>query len=83
MSGTVFIEGQDVAQDPQKARGLLGVQSDMTGVYPRLTSREQLRYYGGFYGLKGKALEARVSDVIKLLDMDGWMICQQTMRRRL
>jgi sodium transport system ATP-binding protein len=69
MSGTVVIDGQDVTQDPQKARSLLGVQSDMTGVYPRLTSREQLRYYGGFYGLKGKALEARVTDVIKLLDM--------------
>ena len=68
-SGTVVIDGQDVTRDSQKARRLLGVQSDMTGVYPRLTPREQLRYYGGFYGLKGQALEARVSDVIKLLDM--------------
>ncbi|HYP18724.1 MAG TPA: ATP-binding cassette domain-containing protein, partial [Chloroflexia bacterium] len=69
MSGVVIIDGQDVTQNPQKARGLLGVQSDMTGVYPRLTSREQLRYYGGFYGLKGKQLEARVNEVIDLLDM--------------
>jgi len=41
----------------------------MTGVYPRLTSREQLSYYGRFYGLKGKALDARVQTVIDLLDM--------------
>lgn len=68
-AGSVVIDGQDVTRDSQKARRLLGVQSDMTGVYPRLTPREQLRYYGGFYGLKGQELEARVTDVIKLLDM--------------
>jgi sodium transport system permease protein len=38
-------------------------------VYPRLTSREQLAYYGRFYGLKGKRLNERVQAVIDLLDM--------------
>jgi sodium transport system ATP-binding protein len=70
MSGSISIDGIDVAKDPQKARALLGVQSDMTGVYPRLSSREQLAYYGRFYGLKGKALDVRVQAVIDLLDMD-------------
>jgi sodium transport system ATP-binding protein len=42
----------------------------MTGVYPRLTTREQLRYYGRFYGLKGKALEDRVQAVIDELNID-------------
>jgi sodium transport system ATP-binding protein len=69
MSGSVTIDGIDVAKDPQRARSALGVQSDMTGVYPRLTSREQLAYYGRFYGLKGKALDDRVQAVIDLLDM--------------
>src|SRR5690349_7339861 len=69
MSGSVTIDGIDVAKDPQRARSALGVQSDMPGVYPRLTSREQLAYYGRFYGLKGKALDDRVQAVIDLLDM--------------
>jgi sodium transport system ATP-binding protein len=68
-SGTVTIDGHDVAKEPQTARSLLGVQSDMTGVYPRLTAREQLAYYGRFYGLKGKALNERVQAVIDLLEM--------------
>jgi sodium transport system ATP-binding protein len=68
-SGSVTIDGHDVAKEPQVARALLGVQSDMTGVYPRLTSREQLAYYGRFYGLKGKRLDERVQAVIYLLDM--------------
>lgn len=69
MEGTVIIDGKDVGRNPQEARRLLGVQSDMTGVYPRLTSREQLSYYGRFYGLKGKELQSRVQAVIDLLGM--------------
>lgn len=70
LDGSVTIDGHDVAREPRVTRSLLGVQSDMTGVYPRLTSREQLAYYGRFYGLKGKALDQRVQSVIELLDME-------------
>lgn len=69
MSGTALIDGVDVVKQSAKARSLLGVQSDMTGVYPRLTPREQFRYYGRFYGLRGAALEARVQAVIDTMDM--------------
>src|SRR5262249_36241302 len=61
MSGTVIVDGQDVTENPRAVRSILGVQSDMTGVYPRLTPREQLRYYARFYGLKGAELEGRVN----------------------
>jgi len=69
MSGTVLIDGHDVAADPQTARATIGVQSDMIGVYPRLTPREQLRYYGCFYNLSGQKLEDRVNAVIKEFNM--------------
>jgi sodium transport system ATP-binding protein len=70
MEGTVLVDGHDVRTEPQTTRGLLGVQSDMTGVYPRLTPREQLRYYGRFYGLHGKLLDERVQTVIEMLNME-------------
>jgi sodium transport system ATP-binding protein len=70
MSGRVLIDGRDVAEDPVGARSVLGVQSDMIGVYPRLTPREQFRYYGRLYGLGGKALKEHVNAIIRLLDMD-------------
>lgn len=69
MSGTVLIDGLDVVKESQKARGVIGVQSDMTGVYPRLTPREQFRYYGRFYGLRGAELDQRVQAVIDSMDM--------------
>jgi sodium transport system ATP-binding protein len=70
MEGTVVIDGHDVRAEPQAARSALGVQSDMTGVYPRMTTREQLAYYGRFYGLGGKTLDNRVQEVITMLHME-------------
>ena len=71
-SGTVVIDGLDVTARPDAARARLGVQSDMTGVYPRLTTREQLAYYGRFYGLHGADLDARVQKVMTILHMEDF-----------
>ena len=70
MEGTVVVDNHDVTQDPRAVRQALGVQADMNGVYPRLTPREQFRYYGRFYGLKGKQLEERIQAVLDELNME-------------
>jgi sodium transport system ATP-binding protein len=70
LAGTVIVDGCDVTQDAKTVRQVLGVQADTNGVYPRLTPREQFRYYGRFYNLKGNALEARVQAIIKELQME-------------
>jgi sodium transport system ATP-binding protein len=67
--GTVVVDGHDVTHDAAAVRRVIGVQSDMNGVYPRLTPREQFRYYGRFYGLKGSTLEKHVQAVIDELKM--------------
>lgn len=69
-SGTAIINGRDVTQDAQAVRRVLGMQGDAGGVYPRLTPREQLRYYGRFYDLEGQALEDSVQHVINLMQME-------------
>jgi sodium transport system ATP-binding protein len=69
MAGTVIVDNHDVTRDPRAVRQALGVQADMNGVYPRLTPREQFRYYGRFYGLKGQELESRIDAIIAELNM--------------
>ncbi|HET7375930.1 MAG TPA: ATP-binding cassette domain-containing protein, partial [Anaerolineae bacterium] len=71
--GTAIVDGQDAAQYPQQVRRILGMQSDMIGVYPRLTPREQLRYYGHFYNLKGRLLEERIDALVHELKMDEFV----------
>ncbi len=67
--GTVIVNGCDVTREPEKVRQMLGVQADATGVYPRLTPREQFKFYGRFYGLRGKQLDEHVQAVIDELQM--------------
>ncbi|MBJ6763530.1 ATP-binding cassette domain-containing protein [Myxococcaceae bacterium JPH2] len=68
-SGTAQVDGVDVVRDPEAARRALGVLPDARGLYPRLTAREHARYYGELHGLRGAALDARVAELVELLDM--------------
>ena len=69
MQGTVVVDGHDVGRNPAAVRRALGVQTDSSGTYPRLTPREHFTYFGGFYGLYGPELGARVQAVIDMLGM--------------
>ena len=71
-SGTAIVDNHDVTHDARAVRRVLGMQGDAGGVYPRLTPREQLRYYGRFYDLAGEQLEQNVQNVIELLQMQAF-----------
>lgn len=68
-TGTVTVDGLDVREDANEVRRVLGMQGDAGGVYPRLTAREQLRYFGRFYPLSTSELEQRIDSVIDMLNM--------------
>lgn len=68
-AGTVTVDGVDVREDANGVRRVLGMQGDAGGVYPRLTAREQLAYFGRFYPLSPTELEQRVEAVIEMLNM--------------
>ena len=52
-------------------RRRIGVLSDARGLYPRLTARENIRYYGALHGLAGAALDARVDELVGALGIAG------------
>ena len=60
----------DVVNDRYAVRRRIGVLSDARGLYPRLTARENVRYYGELHGLRGTALERRVETLIGVLAMN-------------
>jgi sodium transport system ATP-binding protein len=68
-SGVARVDGVDVVADPVGARRRLGVLPDSRGLYGRLTSRENIRYFGRMHGLRGAALEQRIDELVALLDM--------------
>jgi sodium transport system ATP-binding protein len=66
-AGSARVAGHDVVRDRHEVRRRIGVLSDARGLYPRLTARENIRYYGALHGLAGPALESRVDALIAAL----------------
>ncbi len=68
-SGDIDIDGVNVAADPLGAQQRLGVLPDVSGLYPRMTAREHVRYFGNLQGLKGADLERRIDKWVEILDL--------------
>lgn len=70
-TGTAQVDGFDVKQSPLEVQKRIGVLADARGLYHRLTSRENIRYYGRLHGLEGEALEKQIDSLLVLLDMQS------------
>ncbi len=71
-SGTAIVDGFDICREAQKVQSRIGVLPDSRGLYPRLTARENIRYYGRLHGMGGLALESVIADLAKLLEMQDF-----------
>lgn len=69
--GRAFVDGLDPAREPDAARRRLGVLPDATGLYARLSGREQIRYAGELHGLRGAVLTRAVDGLVDSLGLDA------------
>jgi sodium transport system ATP-binding protein len=67
--GTATVNGMDTASHRLEVQRQIGALPDSQGLYPRLTARENIEYYGRLHGLAGLALENRIHDLIRMLEM--------------
>jgi len=68
-SGAARIDGIDVLTDPLGARRLIGVLPHSAGIYPNLSARENIRFYGELHGLSPLVLEHRLEELVDQLGM--------------
>jgi len=66
-AGQASVGGADVVRERTVVRRSIGVLSDARGMYPRLTARENIRYYGALHGMSGAALDARIDALLETL----------------
>lgn len=67
--GTAHISGHEVVTAPQSVRSEIGVLPHSAGLYPHLTSRENIAYYGRLHGLAVEPLQRRINELTGLLEL--------------
>jgi ABC-2 type transport system ATP-binding protein len=67
-AGTAIVAGIDVSRQPDHVKALIGYMSQSFGLYRDLTVEENLRFYGGVYGLDGE-LDARVAWAVERMKL--------------
>src|SRR5258706_12425166 len=68
-SGTAFVGGVDVWQDPIQARSLMGVLPEYLNLYERLTGREFLTFAGHMYGVPDVDIRRRSEELLNVLTL--------------
>nr|WP_293844717.1 ABC transporter ATP-binding protein [uncultured Arsenicibacter sp.] len=70
-SGSATIAGFDVYRQTEQIKQVIGYMSQRFSLYEDLTVRENIRFYGGIYGLPKAELRRKSDEIIQQLDLGG------------
>jgi ABC-2 type transport system ATP-binding protein len=68
-TGRAWVNGLDVAEQPEAVKRSLGYMSQRFSLYPDLEVHENLEFFGGAYGLRGRDLERRIDEVLERVQL--------------
>jgi len=68
-SGGVMVAGFDVYREREKVKKNIGYMSQKFSLYEDLTVKENIRFYGGIYGLSGKYIKEKTDELLQRLKM--------------
>lgn len=69
-AGNVFIDGMEYDHSAEKIKSIIGVVPQDIALYPSLTAKENLVFFGHLYGLKGKYLRNRINECLELFGLE-------------
>jgi ABC-2 type transport system ATP-binding protein len=69
-SGRAVVMGHDVARDANGVRRQIGIVFQAQSIDIKLTAEENLRHQGHLYGLSGKPLAVRISDMLRRVGLE-------------
>jgi len=72
-SGTAKIMGEDIRENPSKARSYLGYMAQKFSLYGNLNVLQNLNFFAGVYGLYGKEKKERIDEIIKLFNFKKYL----------
>jgi ABC-2 type transport system ATP-binding protein len=66
-AGSVRVGGLDATQNGGGVRRMFGLVPQEIALFPRSNAWENLEYFGGIYGLAGRALRDRIQEVLEIV----------------
>ncbi|MCC6753116.1 MAG: ABC transporter ATP-binding protein [Saprospiraceae bacterium] len=69
-SGTASVLGYDVYRQSEAIKRSIGYMSQRFSLYEDLTIMENIRFYGGIYGLDSRLLAHRADEMLRQLDLE-------------
>jgi ABC-2 type transport system ATP-binding protein len=70
-SGAAEVAGLDINRDPEGVKRRIGYMSQRFSLYDDLTVEENIRFFGGVYGLSNRELAERQEAAVKLAGLAG------------
>ena len=70
-SGTALVDGIDVSREPEQVKLRIGYMSQRFSLYELLTVDQNIRFFGGLYGLTDDQIENRKRFVIDMAGLTG------------
>ncbi len=70
-SGTALVDGVDVSREPEQVKLRIGYMSQRFSLYELLTVGQNIRFFGGLYGLTDNQIESRKKFVVEMAGLAG------------
>jgi ABC-2 type transport system ATP-binding protein len=67
--GKISVDGLDLETHTNEVKARLGLVPQELALYPTLSGRQNLEFFGRIYGLKGKELRQRVDEVLAMIGL--------------
>jgi ABC-2 type transport system ATP-binding protein len=68
-SGRIKVDGLDLQEETYTVKAKLGLVPQELALYPTLSARDNLTFFGGIYGLGGKELRERVDAMLAMVEL--------------
>ena len=71
-AGRIFVNGHDLAAEPEAAKAALGFIPDRPFIYEKLTAGEFLRFHAGLYGMDDRDIDERIKEMLDIFELGRW-----------
>ena len=70
-NGKVFIKDADLHQNLKSLKKIIGIVPQDVALYPTLTAKENLLFFGNVYGLSRQYLDEKINECLAMLELEN------------